>query len=62
MPFSYGVLWFFGTVAGAFMYLLGTPLAHVLSLAELAALAVPVGAIGAAWVVYLVASLSSSLS
>lgn len=57
-----GVLWFFGTVAGGFIYLVGSPLAHVLSVAELAAAAVPVGAIFSAWAVYLVASLSSNLS
>ncbi len=57
-----GLVWFLGTVCGAFMYLMGSPLASVLNVAELAAAAVPVGAIFAAWVVYLVAALSSNLS
>lgn len=57
-----GVLWFLATVCGGFIYLMGSPLAHVLNVAELAAAAVPVGTIFSAWVVYLVASLTSSLS
>lgn len=57
-----GVLWFLATVAGAFMYLMASPLASVLNVAELAAAAVPVGAIFAAWVVYAIAALTSNLS
>lgn len=59
---AFGVLWFLGTVCGAFMCLVGSPMACVMSVAELAAASVPVGAIVSAWAVYLVASLSSNLA
>ena len=56
-----GVVWFLGCVLGGFIYLVGSPLASVLSLGELAAAAVPVGTIAAAWVAFIVASLFSNL-
>jgi hypothetical protein len=57
-----GVLWFWGSVVGGFIYLVGSPLAGALSVGELAAAAVPVGTITAAWVVYLIACITSSLA
>ena len=56
-----GVLWVIGCVVGGFIYLVSSPLASSLSVGELAAAAVPVGTITAAWIVYIVACLFSSL-
>ena len=56
-----GVLWYFGTIAAAYMYLLGSGIAHALTPIETAAAAVPVGTIVAPWIVYIIASLISNL-
>ena len=56
-----GLLWYFATLVGAYIYLLGSPLATVLSPIEAIFAAIPVGTIVAPWVVYLVAALLSSL-
>ena len=56
-----GVLWYAGTIAAAYMYLLGSGIAHALSPVETAIAAIPVGTIVAPWIVYIVASLISNL-
>lgn len=57
-----GLLWFWGCVAGGFIYLVASPISSLLSIGELIAAAVPVGTIAAAWIVYLVACIYSSLA
>ena len=57
-----GVLWFFATTAGGFIYLVASPVGTTLSLVELAAGAVPVGTLAAAWSVYIIAGRVSSLA
>ena len=56
-----GVWWYLSTLVGAFIWLVGSPLSEHLGLSELAAAAVPVGTIGSAWVIYLVACALGSL-
>ena len=56
-----GVWWYLATLAGAFVWLVGSPLSELLSLSELAAAAIPVGTVCAAWIIYLVACAFGSL-
>jgi hypothetical protein len=56
-----GVAWLFLTFAYAFVWLCGSPLGTQLTLSELLAASIPVGAIFSAWIFYLVACALSSL-
>ena len=56
-----GLLWYFATLLGAYIYILGSPLATVLSPIEAAFAAIPLGTIAAPWIVYIVAALMSNL-
>jgi hypothetical protein len=55
-----GELWYAGTIAAAFVVMLARTWPR-LTLAEIAASSIPVGTIGGAWIVYLVAVLLSNI-
>jgi hypothetical protein len=56
-----GIIWYFGTIVAAFIWLLGSPLYPRLTVGELVAASIPVGTIGAAWIAFLIACLLSAL-
>lgn len=58
---SLGLVWYFSTLVAAFVYLMGSPLAKLMSFTELVVAAIPLGTIAGAWIVYFVASLISNL-
>ena len=57
-----GLAWYLGSLVAAFVWLLDSTLAPKLTLAELAFAAIPVGTIGGAWLVFLVACALSQLT
>lgn len=58
---SLGLLWYFATLAAAFVYLMASPLSKLMSFTEIVVASIPLGTIAGAWVVYFVASLISNL-